>query len=710
MIRRLRLQDGLLPSQPARWTLLAAVSTTVGVASVERPTLLVLVIGLAGLGSVYRRWTIVLTGTLFVLLGAMSGSIAASRIEATLVADVPARQAVVVLRIAEDASANRYGVSVGVPISIDGKPWNGPRLAVTGLDKVEVGSTVEAVGRIRPGVRRIRDEVVAGTFSVERVESIETSENPVIIIGNAIRRRVQSVYDGSSPADGLLAGFLIGDTRRLRAHDIENLRRSGLAHFVAVSGSNVAVFMLGWWIVTSPLSVHPRLRAVVGFFGLAVFLVVTRWEPSVVRASTMTAVPLAGAMLGIPVDPWMALGAAVTVLLLVSGDLLGSVGFQLSVAATAGVLVGVALAKHRRPRWLWTSLLVTISAQLAVAPIVIFVFGSMPLFAPLANLVVAPIVTIATVTGGLSLLVGPLEPAANLAAGAVLRIADTVASGPQLAGPAILGVVVVGVIAGVRLTRPIGIAVAVLVAAIAAGGSNTWPQTPTVTALDIGQGDAILIRDPNGETMLIDGGPSPGSIERALRRQGVTRIDIVVATHGDADHVAGLIDVVGSYDVRELWVSAFSGSSDLLRGVIDAADRASVAVREVRAGTRIDIGSIKIEVLSPGRRYASDNDGSISILATSQRSALVPGDVEAIAQADLPVLRPDVLIVPHHGSASSDVGWINRTVGQVAIVSYGINTYGHPSPEIMSALWDANADVRETFIEGDISVSLTGAG
>ncbi|MFV2001191.1 MAG: ComEC/Rec2 family competence protein [Acidimicrobiia bacterium] len=701
---------GLLPSRPARWTLLAAGATAAGVVSVWQPTFLILVAGTALASVLQRQWTLLVTGLVFVVLGAASGAIATSRADATIAAEVPERRAVVVLRLVEDASSNRYGISVGVPSSIDGDPWPGPRLAVVGLGDVEVASTVQALGRIRPGVRRVRDEIVAGTFSVIRVESVESTRNPLILVGNTIRRRVQTVFDGSSSADGLLAGFLIGDTRRLSAHDVENLRRSGLAHFVAVSGSNVAVFMLGWWIVTAPLSVRPRIRALIGAVGLGVFIVVTRWEPSVVRASAMTAVPLAGAMLGVPVDPWMALGTAVTVLLLVSADLLLSVGFQLSVAATAGVLVGVALARDRRPRWLWTSLLVTVSAQLAVAPIVISVFGTMPLFAPLANLVVAPIVTLATVAGGLSLVVGVFEPVATVAASAVLRIADSAASGPQLGGPAILGVVTVGVFVATRSTRPLGIAAAILVAAVAVGGPDAWPATPTVTALDIGQGDAILIQDPTGRTMLIDGGPDPGLIDRALRRQGVSRIDVVVATHGDADHVAGLIDVVGAYDVGELWVSAFAGPSDLLRGVIDAAARASVPIREVQAGRRISIGSIDIEVVSPMRRYASDNDGSIAILATSQRSVLIPGDIEAIAQADLPELNPNVLVIPHHGSASSDVGWITRTVGQVAILSYGTNTFGHPSPQIMLALQDANVEVRETFTEGDVSVSLSRVG
>jgi len=649
-----------------------------------------------------------LTAAAFILAGVVSGSLATARVDATRAAVVPEVSASLVFTVVEDASSNRYGVAVGEVSSIDELPWNGPRLAIVGLDDaVEVGARVEALGRLRSGVHRVRDEIVAGTITVDTVTRVVPSRNPVVIVGNLIRSRVQSTFDGGRRSDGLTSGLLIGDTRFLAAHDAENLRRAGLAHFIAVSGSNVAVFMLGWWIVTAPMSIRPRLRAGLGFIGLAIFIVITRWEPSVVRASVMTAVPLAGAMVSIPVDPWMALGTAITVLLLVSADLLWSVGFQLSVAATAGVLVGVTLARGRKPRWLWTSLLVTVFAQLAVAPIILTVFGSMPLWAPAANLVVAPIVTAATVVGGLSLVVGAFEPLADLLSSVVLFIAGWASRGPQLGALGVLVAVVLGGVVAHRSTRVLGLAAALIVVAAGSGGSHGWPVTPSVTALDVGQGDAILIQDPSGAAMLIDGGSDPGVIDRALRRHDVSRLDVVVATHGDKDHVGGLAEVVASFDIGSLWVSAHSTPSGLLQTVLDVAASRGVPVVEVETGMTAALGAIRIEVLSPTRRFASDNDGSVTIVASASRSVLVPGDIEAIGQRELPELHPDIVIVPHHGSASTDARWLAAVAGDIAIVSYGPNTYGHPNPEIMATIRGTGAEVRETFVEGDITVSLS---
>jgi competence protein ComEC len=406
----------------------------------------------------------------------------------------------------------------------------------------------------------------------------------------------------------------------------------------------------------------------------------------------------------------MALGTAVTILLLVSADLLWSVGFQLSVAATMGVLVGVAWSRGRKPRWLWTSLLVTVFAQLAVAPIILSVFGSMPLWAPAANLVVAPIVTAATVAGGLSLVIAPLVPLAAVFSSIVLAVARWASSGPQLGTVGVVAAVSIGGLVAYRSTRVLGAVAALIVVVAGAGGPSVWPTVPTVTALDVGQGDAILIQDPAGGVMLIDGGPDPGVIDRSLRRHGVSRIDIVVATHGDADHVGGLAEVVAAYDVGMLWVSAHTGPSGLLEVVMDAAVSRGVPIVEVETGVRVRLGGIGLEVLSPSRRFASDNDGSIVILAQAARSVLLPGDIEAIGQAELPELRPDIMVVPHHGSASTDVRWLAGVLGDVAVLSYGVNTYGHPNADIMAAIATSGTDIRETFLEGDVVVSLSTDG
>jgi competence protein ComEC len=695
-------------SVPGRWCLMAACATWLGVVIGLLSVLLLPVLAVAVtllLLSIRRRFISV--AVVFVVLGLFSGALAGERLDAIHRAKLPQGHVVLVARMAEEPSGASYSKAVVEPVSVDGMPWNGPRLALAGLDPdASVGATVTVEGVIRAQVMRVRDEIVAGVMTVDRVVLVQPSTNPIVWVGNAVRGRVAAVYDGSRSGDGLVRGLLIGDTALLSAEHEEDLRRAGLAHFIAVSGSNVAMFLVAWWFLTAPIAVRPVLRVVGGFIGLAVFAVVTRWEPSVIRASAMAAVPLLGGLIGLPFDPWMALGTAVTALLLLSGHLAFSVGFQLSVAATAGVLVGVGAVRGLKPPWLWTPLFMTIGAQVAVAPIILLVFGSIPLLAPLANLIAAPLVALTTAIGALALVVPPIARLADIGASMILAISAIVASGPQLGWMGTAAVGAVGVTVAWRTSRPLGIAAVVLSIVAVAGTGPPWPSEPTLVVLDIGQGDAILLKDPNGQSVLIDGGPDPRILERALRRHGVNHLDLVVVTHGDLDHVGGIVELVSSGRVAEMWVPMYMVESGLLGEAIDSAESAGVPVVRASAGLVRTTRSIHIEVLGPRRRFLTENDGSVTLFVSAGRSAFLGGDIGAAAQAELPDVRPDVLVVPHHGSATTDLGWLRGVAGELAVLSYGKNRYGHPHADILDVLEATGTEVRHTYLEGDVSVGL----
>jgi competence protein ComEC len=695
-------------SVPGRWCLLAGSASwcgvVVGFSSVRFGALATatLVLTALAMGRLSVNVAVV-----FAVLGIVSGVVAGGRVEAIEQAVVPQGSVLLVVRVAEEASGTTYSRAVGKPISVDGGQWNGPRIALIGLDpSIPVGATVTVEGDLRRHVTRVRDEIVAGVLRIERTLDVHPSINPIVRVGNAIRGRVTAIYDGSRSGDGLVRGLLIGDTDLLPAGDEEDLRRAGLAHFIAVSGSNVAMFLVAWWFLTAPIAVRPIPRVVGGLVGLAVFAVVTRWEPSVIRASVMAAVPLFGGLVGIPFDPWMALGSAVTFLLLISGQLAFSVGFQLSVAATAGVLVGVAAARDRSPGWLYVPLFATMGAQATVAPIILIVFGSVPLLAPVANLIVAPIVAVTTAIGSLALVFPPLALAADVGASMILAIATLAATGPQLGWAGTLAAGVVGGAVAWRASRPLGIAAVLLVIVAMAGTTTMWPAAATMVVLDIGQGDAILLQDPSGQTILVDGGPDPRSLDRALRRNGVKQLDLVVVTHGDLDHVGGVTELLASGRVAELWVPNFMNEEGLLGEAIDTAESAGVPVMRVATGMVRTTRSFRLEVLGPRRKYQAENDGSVILLASAGGTALLGGDIEAVAQSEMPDVMPDVIVVPHHGSGTTDTGWLSEVVGAVAVLSYGRNSYGHPHPDVLDTLERAGTDVHHTYLEGDVSIDL----
>jgi competence protein ComEC len=325
-----------------------------------------------------------------------------------------------------------------------------------------------------------------------------------------------------------------------------------------------------------------------------------------------------------------------------------------------------------------------------------------------ANLVAAPLVTVATVAGAAGVLTGVdlIVGIASWFAGAVLAVARVAADWPQLGagGAAALGGV------GFAATRPRLrpflplIALAVVVTPLLARPGP--PVVPTLTFLDVGQGDAILIREPSGVIALVDGGRDPALLRDGLRRYGVRRIDLLVVTHGDDDHVGGLAGIFDAAAVGLLWVPEHPDHGPALDVLVDQAEVLGIPVVRIGAGIDVRLGELDVETLGPARRYASQNDGSIVLLISGARSALLGGDIEAVAQRELPVLRPDVMLVPHHGSSTTDVAWLADLASEVAGVSVGENSYGHPAPEVMRVLRDVGAEIHVTRDGGDVSIPL----
>lgn len=547
-----------------------------------------------------------------------------------------------------------------------------------------------------------------GTVRVAELEVVSGPSSPFLVLGNAMRDRVTRRLAPADHGRGLLAGFLIGDTDGVDPIDKDAMRRSGLSHFTAVSGSNVALFLTVLFILIGPIGVGPRRRAVVGLIALPVFAAATRFEPSVLRASVMAGLVLAGRLVGIAMDMWQVLSTALIGLLLLDPSLAYSAGFQLSIAATAGVMIGAKWPMSDGAR-AGRALAVTIGAQVAVAPILLAHFGSVPLLSPLANLVAAPIVTAATVLGVLGT-IGPVWFVALAAwlAEAVLAVARVAAGWPQVGWP-VLVMVLSAAYVGIRWSRlksPIAVAGAALVAVLLIGGGETAPS-PGVVVLDVGQGDAILIAGGEGQYALVDGGPDPVVLVDALRRYGVNQLRLVVLTHAHADHAAGLAGLVGRIPIAAMWADIEPHGTTETFELIRMLEADGVAVRRPKVGEEFTLGRLGLRVEGPLRHYASPNDQSVVVMVGGpERSMLLSGDIEDVAQAELGHLEADVLKVPHHGSATSDPEWLTSVGAELSVISVGPNDFGHPDEGVMKTLIDDGGIVLRTDIMGDVAVPL----
>ncbi|MGH8947372.1 MAG: ComEC/Rec2 family competence protein, partial [Acidimicrobiia bacterium] len=604
--------------------------------------------------------------------------------------------------LAGDIVEGRYGPYALVDVGLGPILVNLPASA-----NASRGDVVRIEGNVVGGAGELGGRRHRGTVEVDELEVVSGPGSPILALGNAMRDRV---IDRLSPLEGgrgLLAGFMVGETSGVRDVDQSAMRRAGLSHFTAVSGSNVAIFLSLLYLAAGPIGIGPKRRAVLGLLGLPVFAAATRFEPSVLRASAMAGLILAGRLFGIAMETWQVMSAAVVALLLVEPSLVSNAGFQLSVAATAGVIVGA--------RWpssggrVARALAVSIGAQVAVAPLLILHFGLVPLLSPLANLLAAPLVACSTVLGVLGV-VGP-APLSDLGAALadiVLWLARSASGLPQMGW---LGMGIVLAAGLIHLLQPrlrgvLALVAAVVVAFLVVAPARSLPEHGAVV-LDVGQGDAVLIAGGPGNLALVDGGPDPVILMENLDEYGVNALDLVVLTHAHADHALGLTALAGRIPIGEVWAALRPHETVASTELLGLLAEAGIPIVEPSVGDEYRLGALTIAVEAPSRRYASANDQSIVLTVTGPESTmLLAGDIETYAQAELGHLTADVLKVPHHGAGTSDPDWLKQVGADLAVISVGSNDFGHPVGWVISTLEENGAAVLRTDLEGDVVVPL----
>jgi competence protein ComEC len=486
-------------------------------------------------------------------------------------------------------------------------------------------------------------------------------------------------------------------------------------------------------------------------FGLGVgtvvfFVVMTGAEPSVMRAGVMATIALVGVLIGRPRSTGSILAAAVLVLLVMDPWLVWSTGFQLSVAATAGM---VALASPigewlRRfvPAPVAVGASTTIAAQLGVMPLLLFHFHQVPGVTIIANLLAFTAVSPALLLGLVAAAIGLVSAAAGHLVAALALIpmrylewvADRLAKAPvghvtSGGGPPVLvlgGALVIAFAWALhRRWRPPRPAI---VLAVAAFPLIVWatalgvgpPSALIVRFFDVGQGDAALVISPSGVNVLLDGGPDQEQISTELAALGVKRLDVIVATHPHADHIIGLPGVLGRVPVGLLLEPGCPDTSAIQADLDVAIADERVPVRYPRAGDSIVVGDLRLEVLSPDRCWTgtnsdANNDSLVILLRYGGHTLLFGGEPEEPAQQVLLEehvhLRAELLKVPHHGAATSLPEFFQAVDAEIAVISVGQpNDYGHPVPSTVQAIAATGAQIWRTDQHGDIVVTFGGQG
>lgn len=623
------------------------------------------------------------------------------------------------------------------PVLVIGQPsWQQAR----------IGSTVDVEGRLGTS----DDHDVAAVVSARG--DPETRAPPDIWWRASARVR-QALRDSVAdlPADrrALVPALVDGDDAGLDEALADDFRTTGLTHLLAVSGTNLTLVVGFVLVVARWAGARGRWLYAVGALGIVGFVLLARAEPSVLRAAAMGTVSLLGMGTNGRQRGTRALGVAVVSLLLIDPSLAPSIGFALSVLATAGILLIApswrdALA-HWLPRWLAEAVAVPAAAQLACTPLIAVISGHVSLVAVVANLLAAPAVGPATVLGLIGGLLGlvwlPLGSLAGTASGWCVAWIITVARHGAVLPTAAVGwgsgpvavtllTVLTATIAlvGPRLIRrrTTGVACCVVMVATVLVRLPTpgWPPDDWVmVACDVGQGDGLVLNSGQPHTaVVVDAGPDPRAMDECLRRLAVTRIPLVVLTHFHADHVDGLAGVVSGRQVGALEVTRLADPPDGVALVRRVAASAGLTPSPPPYGVTRSIGDIFLEAVwpSPGSPTIGPGDGStannasVVLLARIRGVTLfLGGDIEPEGQAQLarmlPGLRVDVLKVPHHGSRYQDLPFLTGLTARLAVVSVGVdNDYGHPAQSTLAPLAATGARVLRTDLDGDVAVLVRG--
>ena len=630
------------------------------------------------------------------------------------------------------------------------------------------GDRVRATGRLEtPPV--FEDFSYREYLARQGIYSLMSNANVVLVESGQASPLLQAVFSVRQrglrvvhalfpePEASLLAGILLGVESGIHPELRQAFNDTSTTHIIAISGFNITllaglvVTLFGRWL-------GPRRGAVVAGLAIGVYAVMVGGDPAVIRAAIMGGLALTARLLGRQTHAMASLGAAALAMTILNPLILWDVGFQLSFAATLGlVLYADPIAQHfvglasrwmdprraeRLARPVGEFALFTLAAQATTLPLTAYYFKRLSLVSLIANPAILPAQPALMVLGGLAVLLGMLwQPLGQVVAwlawpfpAFTVRAVEFFAGLPaaSLALPSVgLAMVVLGygLLFGLtlaphwlrerlgalrqRLPRP---ALTLALVALGVGTGLTWRQLADrpdgrthFTLLDVGAGEAALIQSPTGRFVLVGGGPSPVALSEALGRRLPLfhrRLDWLVLAGSREEQVAGLVGIVERYPVGQAWIAGAAGGA-AYRRVLEELNAASVPILAAQPGAGLDLGGgARLEVLASGEHGAA-------LLLTHGRARVLlapgadPAMVEAVAQ-DAGLAGLTALLLPDGGYAAvNPTDWLQRLAPGLVLISVAAgNDRGLPSPAVVS--WLQGRSVLRTDRDGWIELISDG--
>lgn len=580
-------------------------------------------------------------------------------------------------------------------------------------------------------IKRVKD--VCNLLKVKKVE--KTFLSPI----GGMRKKIESMFKRNDDTEALLLASFIGDTSNLSENTKSDFKTSGLAHLWSVSGLHVGILMIMVMFILRLAGFKPLVQLTVTTALLILYSLLAALSPPVVRSAVMGFVAIFSWYLGRKKDLFSILLLTFVVLILYDPLMIYDVGFQLSFASVFGILL--IASKIEKLFWDWPSFLkssvaVSLSAQIVTTPLLVYQFGSAPVYSVVANIFAIPLVMpmMALMAGYILLFWMPgayiLKILAKIPAKAILGIAAYVSKLPlsrlSFENPILIfSLVIVGAAAAflvkkhkISLATSLIVITVVISTGFAVQTSNKPPGNFSIQFFDVGQGDSSLITEA-GNSILIDGGPDYDTVADKLRAQGFNSIDIVILTHPNADHSTGLLKVLKNFKVGLFVNSGFNQPSYIYKEILTEIKNHRIKYMEPKAGKILKLGNFKIRFFNPpeellrGTKADDNNNSVVNKIESNGVSAIFTGDIQDETEKILvenykPYLKADILKVPHHGSAySSTTEFLDAVKPKYSVIQSGLgNSYGHPAPSALFRLQKAGSKIYRNDLDGNVTVSV----
>ena len=643
-----------------------------------------------------------------------------------------------------------YGVAVRLK-SINDNSVAGRGYLIYEEAELVRGVTVSFEGKFEPAGRNSRDAFLVKPLT--EIEIVSAPRNTQGILNDLRANYVASLSGLTPDSKTLVAGLAIGEISALSPELEEQMRIVSLTHLVAVSGSNCAIVVGMVYLIAVSLRFGRAGRTVISLTALGLYVLLIGPDPSVLRAGVMAASVIVMIALGRRTWALNALAIAGIILLVADPWLAVEFGFGLSVLATAGILLlAPAMSEklsRRMPVPLALGLSVTLAAQLFCLPLLMQLQPGLPTYSVIANLLAGPMVAPVTVLGMIALVLTPVAPplvsivswVASLGTWVIEAVAIffsglPVAYFPWATGwPAtILSVLLIFAVAAwlrsdsVRIKQlGIGALVVVAVATISVPAASeilpkSWPiRDWSLVACDVGQGDAFVIQS-QGRTAVIDVGSDDELINRCLAELKISRIDLLVLSHFDFDHVGGIRGAIATRSVSTAIVSGFPDERPATKEALDLLARQKTRLITAEPTISGKLGEFAWRIIAPSKQATEakdSNDASVVMIFSSpDYDLLLLGDLGEAGQQRIKssvtgILnssdKPLLLKVSHHGSNDQSAELHESLRPELAVISVGEqNGYGHPGKKLLDLLARSGSQVLRTDLHGSLAMSVAG--